>query len=199
MGHQHVGFGKWAHTYDGGIQGKVARWFYRAVLTSDIWSGCRVLDVGCGTGRLLTLLADRGAIGSGVDVSPEMVAVAQAANPQMDIREGTAEHLPFEDAAFDMVVTCLAYHHMDARETFLAEAVRVLVPGGRVVIVEPRLGVLRRLVNAAFGAHGHVERFATAGEIRADLTGHGLAPVRTRTHRLTLLVEAQAEDTGDGS
>ena len=191
MGHQHVGFGRWAERYDDGIQGRVARLFYRAVLTCEVPDGCRVLDVGCGTGRLLCLLAERGAVGSGVEVAPEMVAVARRANPQMDIREGTAEDLPFDDGAFDLVVTCLAYHHLDVPEQFLAEAARVLVPGGRLVVAEPRLGVLRRPLNALFRAHDHVERFGSAAEIRADLQRCGFAPVRTRARGATLLVEVR--------
>ncbi len=191
MGHEHVGFGQWAEQYDDGIQGRVARRFYRAVLTTDIPDGCRVLDVGCGTGRLLGLLAERGAVGTGLEVAPEMVAVARRANPQMDIRQGTAEDLPFDDGTFDLVVTCLAYHHMDAPERFLAEAARVLVPGGRLVVAEPRLGVLRRVLNAWFRAHDHIERFTTAAEIGADLERSGFVPVRTRSRGVTALVEVR--------
>lgn len=183
-------FGQWAETYDHGIRGRVAQRFYRAVLTTEIPAGCRVLDVGCGTGRLLSLLAERGAVGSGVEIAPEMVKVAQRANPQMEIRQGTAENLPFGDSTFDLVVTCLAYHHMDAPERFLAETARVLVPGGRLVVAEPRLGVLRRPVNALFRARDHVERFGSAAEVRADLERCGLTSVRTRVRGVTFLVEA---------
>ncbi len=191
MGHQHVGFGQWAERYDDGIQGRVSRRFYRAVLTTEIPVGCRVLDVGCGTGRLLSLLAERGAVGTGVELAPEMVAVARRANPQMDIRQGTAEDLPFDDGTFDLVVACLAYHHLGAPERFLAEATRVLVPGGRLVVAEPRLGALRRLLNAWFRAHDHVERFDSAAAIRADLERGGFAPVRTRARGVTALVEVR--------
>ncbi|MCL2091915.1 MAG: methyltransferase domain-containing protein [Micrococcales bacterium] len=191
MGHQHVGFGQWAERYDDGVQGRVARWFYRAVLTTDVPAGCRVLDVGCGTGRLLSLLAERGAVGSGVEIAPEMVAVARRANPQMDIRQGTAEDLPFADATSDLVVTCLAYHHLDAPERFLAEAARVLVPQGRLVVAEPRLGLLRRPLNALFRAHDHVERFGSLAEIRGDLERSGFTLVRTRARGVTGLVEVR--------
>ena len=193
-GHQghHVGFGQWAEQYDEGIQGRVARRFYRAVLTAGIPAGSRVLDVGCGTGRLLSLLAEQGAIGSGVEVAPEMVAVARRANPQTDIREGTAEDLPFDDGAFDAVVICLAYHHLDEPERFLAETTRVLVPGGRLVIAEPRFGAARPLVNGLFRASGLAERFGSAAEILADLARGGFAPVRARTHDVTFLVVAAA-------
>lgn len=191
MSHQHVRFGRWAEQYDDGIQGRVSRRFYRAVLTTEIPAGCRVLDVGCGTGRLLSLLSAQGAVGTGVEVAPEMVAVARRANPQMDIREGTAEDLPFDDGAFDLVVTCLAYHHLDAPERFLVEAARVLVPGGRLVVAEPQLGALRRPLNAWFCAHDHAERFTSAAEIRADLERGGFAPVRTQARGVTALVEVR--------
>lgn len=190
--HQHVGFGQWAERYDDGVQGRVARWFYRAVLTTEVPAGCRVLDVGCGTGRLLSLLAERGAVGSGVEVAPEMVAVARRANPQTDIRQGTAEDLPFDDATFDLVVVCLAYHHLDSPEQFLAEAARVLVPDGRLVVAEPRLGPLRRPLNALFRAYHLAERFPSTDEILADLERGGFALVRTRARGVTGLVEVSS-------
>ena len=190
MGHRHVGFGKWAEQYDDGIQGRVARWFYDAVLTCQVEDGCRVLDVGCGTGRLLSRFAERGAVGSGVEVAPEMVAVARRANPQMDIHQGTADDLPFDDATFDLVVTCLAYHHLDHREQFLSEAARVLVPRGRLVIAEPRMGIVRPLLNTVFRAHHNVEHLFSVREIRADLQRSGFDVVRSRVHGVTVLVEA---------
>jgi len=199
MAHRHVGFGKWAEGYDSGIQGRVARWFYQAVLTCEIPQGCRVLDVGCGTGRLLSLLAERGAVGSGVEIAPEMVEVARRANPQMDIHQGSAEDLPFDDATFDMVVTCLAYHHLDSREQFLAEAARVLAPGGRLVIAEPRFGIARPPLNALFRALHHVESFPSDREIRSDAERSGLRVLRTRKRGLTLLVEAETTEAPPSS
>ena len=94
----------------------------------------RVLDVGCGTGRLVGALAERGVDAAGVDVSPEMLAVARRKLPRSTFAEARAEQLPFSEAAFDRVVFSLVVHLIDRPEAF-AEAYRALAPGGTVAIV----------------------------------------------------------------
>jgi SAM-dependent methyltransferase len=94
----------------------------------------RVLDIGCGTGRLVAALAERGVDASGVDVSPEMLAVARRKLPQCRFVEGRAEQLPFGDAAFERVVFGLVVHLVERPAAF-AEAFRVLAPGGVAAIV----------------------------------------------------------------
>ncbi|MDR1806452.1 MAG: methyltransferase domain-containing protein [Propionibacteriaceae bacterium] len=149
-------FGQRAETYDAGPEGRVAARFYKVTLAAiGSPGGADVLDVGCGTGRLLKLLSDRGPIrGHGLDASPEMVAVARRQCPGMVIEVGSAEALPFPDESMDLVTICLAYHHLPDRPGFLAEAARVLRPGGRLCVTEPRFprpmyslfkGLLRRI------------------------------------------------------
>jgi ubiquinone/menaquinone biosynthesis C-methylase UbiE len=95
----------------------------------------RVLDVGCGTGRLSHALAEEQAARVwGVDVSPEMVAVARAKAPRLRFKEARAEALPFKDDWFDAVVFWLVVHLVDRTAAF-AEAGRVLAAGGRVAVV----------------------------------------------------------------
>ncbi len=94
----------------------------------------RVLDVGCGTGRLVAALTERGVEASGVDVSPEMLAVARRKLPHCTFVEGRAEQLPCGDAAFERVVFSLVVHLVD-RPTAFAEAFRVLAPSGVAAIV----------------------------------------------------------------
>ncbi|MBK5233910.1 MAG: class I SAM-dependent methyltransferase [Thermoleophilia bacterium] len=83
-------------------------------------SGLRVLDVGCGNKPYLPLLADRAASYIGVDAVD---------GPQVD-KIGVAEDLPFEDAAFDVVLCTQVLEHVDEPATALAEIRRVLAPGG---------------------------------------------------------------------
>jgi len=98
-------------------------------------AAARVLDVGCGTGRLAAELARRGARVWGVEPSPEMLAVARAKVPAgVGLKRGRAERLPFRDGWFERVVFSLVLHLVD-RSAALAEAHRVLVPGGRLAIV----------------------------------------------------------------
>jgi SAM-dependent methyltransferase len=98
--------------------------------------GQRVLDVGCGTGRLASALAERAAARVwALDAEPRMLDVARANVPRgVGLKEGRAESLPFRDAWFDRVVFWLSLHLVD-RPAALAEAFRVLAAGGRVAVV----------------------------------------------------------------
>jgi SAM-dependent methyltransferase len=98
--------------------------------------GRRVLDVGCGTGRLSRALAERaGARVWGVDASPEMLEQARAkAPPGAAFKQARAESLPFKDGWFERVVLWLVIHLVD-RDEALPEARRVLGADGRVVVV----------------------------------------------------------------
>jgi ubiquinone/menaquinone biosynthesis C-methylase UbiE len=98
--------------------------------------GRRVLDVGCGTGRLAALLAERhGCRVWGVDVSPGMLEVARERVPRgVGLKLARAEDLPFRDGTFERAAMTLVVHHLD-RPLAFAELVRVLEPGGRLVFL----------------------------------------------------------------
>jgi SAM-dependent methyltransferase len=65
--------------------------------------GTRLLDVGCGSGLILVLAAERGAIPAGLDISPGLLGIARERLPEADLREADMESLPFADASFDAV------------------------------------------------------------------------------------------------
>jgi SAM-dependent methyltransferase len=96
--------------------------------------GEHVLDVGCGTGALTSVVA--GIVGAeqvaGVDPSEPFVEACRARVPGADIRLGPAEQLPFEDASFDRTLSQLVFHFVSDPATSAAEMVRVTRPGGRV-------------------------------------------------------------------
>ena len=94
--------------------------------------GTRVLDVGCGTGLTLVLAAQRGAVVSGIDVTPGLLAIARERLPGADLREGDMEDLPFADGAFDVVLGVNAFQFAGDPVRALAEAARVCRPGGVV-------------------------------------------------------------------
>jgi SAM-dependent methyltransferase len=91
----------------------------------------RVLDVGTGEGQVARLAAARGAAVVGVDPSVAQLQVARerAGGPLYLRGEGT--HLPFADGSFDAAVACLVFEHIEDADGAIAEAARVLRPGGR--------------------------------------------------------------------
>src|SRR5262249_34667330 len=100
-----------------------------------------LLDVGTGTGRILEILAPRVGQALGIDQSREMLAIARvnleragAANGM--VRRGHMYQLPLPDASFDAVVIHQVLHYADRPATAIAEAARVLRPGGVLVVVD---------------------------------------------------------------
>ena len=99
----------------------------------------RLLDVGCGTGVLLQRLAVAYPHSRlvGIDLVPEMLAVARRRLPSnVELCEGWAERLPFDDRQFDLVVSCNTFHYFRRPRAALAEFRRVLRPGGRITITD---------------------------------------------------------------
>lgn len=96
--------------------------------------GERVLDVGCGAGALTAeIVAVVGSVGvAAVDPSPPFVASMSERFPEVDVREASAESLPFEDGSFDVCAAQLVVHFMSDPRQGLAEMARVTRHGGRV-------------------------------------------------------------------
>ena len=101
--------------------------------------GRRTLDLGCGEGRLSRDLKALGHDVLAVDASPTMVAAAREADPGLDVRLADAASLPLSDGSFDLVVAFMSLQDVDDYEGAIAEAARVLEPGGRLclAIVHP--------------------------------------------------------------
>ena len=125
--------------------------YRRLALDAGIGSGDRVLDLGSGPGTLTRAAADlAGSSGQviGLDSSPEMVIHAQRLGG--DSRVGDVARPPFSDNSFDVVVSALALHHVEPedRDAVFAQAFRMLIPGGRLLVAEfaPPFGRLGRAV-----------------------------------------------------
>lgn len=98
-----------------------------------------VLDIGCGTGALLGALRSSypNVELAGIDLSPDMLAIAgERLGRSALLKLGHAESLPYPDAAFDVVVSTSVFHFFRRPDRALAEMMRVLGPGGRVVITD---------------------------------------------------------------
>jgi len=95
-------------------------------------AGDRLLDVACGSGFAIELARLRGALCSGIDASPRLVAVARDRNTECDIRVGDMQALPWDPASFDVVTSFRGI--WGTTPGAIAEIHRVLRPGGRVGI-----------------------------------------------------------------
>jgi ubiquinone/menaquinone biosynthesis C-methylase UbiE len=85
----------------------------------------RVLDVGTGSGIFAEAFANAGLEVEGLDANPEMLTAARELVPGVHFQEGTAESLPYPDAAFDLVFMGLLFHETDDRSKAMQEAARV--------------------------------------------------------------------------
>jgi len=103
-------------------------------------TGLRILDIGCGSGGFMRQLLRSGADAHGFEVAQETVDRAVAAGIDRDrIALGDGSTLPFPDGHFDCATFVFSFHHVpaEAQRTVLAEAARVLRPGGTLVAIEP--------------------------------------------------------------
>lgn len=116
------------------------RWRRRAV--KEVVSGqqpvVNVLDVACGTGDMCVELLKRGCTVTGVDLSEEMLAIAKVKGEKLKVKVevADAENLPFEEESFDGVTCAFGVRNFVHLEKGLSEMLRVLKPGGRMVILE---------------------------------------------------------------
>jgi ubiquinone/menaquinone biosynthesis C-methylase UbiE len=94
--------------------------------------GARVLELGCGTGRILSRLAEIAEEAVGIDLSEGMAAQAKARG--LDVRLGDLRALPFEDDTFDLTCSFKVLAHVPDVKTAIREAARVTRPGGHLVL-----------------------------------------------------------------
>jgi len=115
-------------------------WRRRAAheVESGEWRVENVLDVACGTGDMCLELLKQGHSVTGVDLSEEMLAIAKVKGERLKVQveKADAESLPFEDATFDSVTCAFGVRNFVHLEQGLHEMLRVLKPGGRMVILE---------------------------------------------------------------
>ncbi|MFI8438233.1 methyltransferase domain-containing protein [Streptomyces sp. NPDC079020] len=139
--------------------------------------GVSVVDVGCGAGRAVAELAERGVRAVGVDPSERMIAVARDRRPEADFRIAGAYELPLADASVDGYRADKVFHELAAPERALTEARRVLRPGGRVVLLGQDWDTI--VIDSA-----DPELTRTVVHARADLT---TGPRAARRYRNLLL------------
>lgn len=167
------------------------------VRLADLRPGERVLDVGCGTGVVTRLAAERvgddGAV-AGLDINPAMLAVARSVTPaetSIEWHEASAESLPLPDDSFDVVLSQMSLQFVDDKPSALREMRRVLVPGGRMVVnvpgrETPVFGAMasamqRHIGPEAAGFVHHVFSLHDPEELESLLSDAGFEDIATAT------------------
>lgn len=148
--------------------------------------GCHVLDVATGPGYVAAAAAERGAEATGIDFAEAAVAVARRQYPDIEFYTGSAEKLPFPNAQFDVVLMNFGLLHLAQPERALAEAYRVLRPGGRIafsVWADPQACIGFKIILDAIAEHGNMNvplpdgppffRFSDAAESKRALVEAG--------------------------
>jgi len=159
----------------GTLRGKFVLW--AGLLESlELRGDERILDMGCGRGAVLLMAAQHLSTGRavGVDIwrttdqsgnAAEVTrrnAVAEGVAERVELHTGDMQALPFEDGSFDLVLSSLAIHNIGGRagrEQAIREAVRVLRPGGRLMIVDVRATKQYQATLASLGMHAVARRW----------------------------------------
>jgi SAM-dependent methyltransferase len=161
--------------------------FGAALDAARVTCGTRLLDAGCGAGLLALLASLRGAQVPALDASPGLLAIARQRVPAADVREGDLEALPFADASFDAVTAVNSVFYAEDMTAAMRELVRVVRPGGRVVVTAWGPPERREFLTAVMPALGplmpppppgasppHPGALSEPGALAALLNGAGL-------------------------
>ena len=150
---------------------------------------CVLLDVCCGPGHLVAAAAVAGAKAEGIDFAPSMVDLARHNYPTLRFHEGDAEQLSQADARFDAVACAFGVMHMAHPDLAIAQAHRVLRPGGIFAFTQWAADdELLDIVGAAIARHGNTSiemppapplmRFSNSGECERTLLAHGFWEIK---------------------
>lgn len=180
-------FDAWSSTYE---QSFTWRHFFEPVhrtMMGEIGdvAGRDILDLGCGTGDLLRRCAAAGAGRlAGIDPSEGMLAVARQLSggyPNIDFFGAPAESLPFGEGEFDIVTSCIAFHHFPDPHEALAEAARVLRPAGKLYVSDMCSEGLAGKLMLAFGrAKAADDHYFTRSGLTGLLRDAGFEPGTAR-------------------
>ena len=134
-------FDRWGSTYERSwMQQRLFDPVHSAILhrAESRFKPASVLDIGCGSGRLLRKVHDSWpeAQLSGVDPAQGMLSVARQLTPEACFSMGSAEALPLEDASVDLALSTISFHHWQDQAAGLREVARVLRPGGSFLLAD---------------------------------------------------------------
>jgi len=181
------------HTYRITYEMEGKHWWFvgrRKIIESFVERVCRdigkrrarILDVGCGTGANLQMLANYG-VAEGVDISREALEFCRARGLSK-VKLGPAEALPFEDASFDLVTGLDVVEHLDDDVVGLSEMRRVLRPGGRALLFVPAFMFLWGVQDDI----SHHRRRYTRAELTDAIERAGLSVERSTYANITFFL-----------
>jgi ubiquinone/menaquinone biosynthesis C-methylase UbiE len=154
---EHAGWQQAAAAYDATFAPATAPFVEALLDTAGVTAGTKVLDVCCGTGLVTAAATLRGARPIGLDFSSAMLKQARQSHPELQFDEGDAAALSYADESFDATVSNFGIHHVPRPDKALAEARRVLRPGGRIAFTTwatPADNIAWRLLFDAIRDHG---------------------------------------------
>lgn len=120
-----------------------------AAIVERVGQGGDLLEVGCGTGLIMERVRGFANSVRGIDISPGMLERARERG--LEVQEGSATELPFDDASFDVVYSFKVLAHVPDIDRALAEMARVTRPGGHVVFDTYNRDSMRYLIKRVFG------------------------------------------------
>jgi SAM-dependent methyltransferase len=136
--------------YEAARQHDLARDEMGRVLLSHLPVHGTHLEAGCGAGYWVAALREHGFNVEGIEYSNELVALVNGKNPELPVTHGNALSIAAPDNSYASYLSFgVVEHSLDGPEAFLAEAYRVLEPGGRIILSVPFFGPVRRAKAAA--------------------------------------------------
>lgn len=113
-----------------------AQKIYENIVKHSELENKKILEIGCGTGRISALLSKKTNLLVAIDPDENAIQNARINIPGVDFSVGSGEKLTFADSFFDVVIFTLSLHHQNSRKA-LREAARVVKAGGKIFVVEP--------------------------------------------------------------
>lgn len=177
------------------VQQRVVQQLVEQIAVCGLEASSRILDVGCGTGRLLELVAERypDADLTGLDLAPNMVSQArERLGPSVTLLQGDAEQLPFSAGSFKLVLSSSTFQWLDCLDSCFSEALRVLKPDGCFIfslfgegtlfeLHESWRQALRSCGRSSEDPNDGVHRFYSAAQVQHALESAGFRDVEVWT------------------
>jgi len=156
--------------------------------TKSKTASLKILDIGCGTGKLAVYLSEEtGCTVTGIDPVRANVEKARIKSSSVTFEVQSAEEMTFEDKTFDFAVSLKALHEIPNPQEALRESKRVLKEGGKLFIIDWIGGVVQT------SSHGHAKKYFTPARLKAMLSEAGFVNISANPNKEGALMLAEGE------